>query len=207
MFVIKRKKTWNRLKYCENRFASLDEDFHNVVSELKKYKSKFEDCEMIIKQLCEKLDDGLNIIAVKKNKHNEYILVEHTKRLPSTLRNDVYGSLYLYNSCQNLSIGRLFYEFNENKNTIGIVDIQSSDSNRGNASIMLEILLQVATTYGATRIFGMLSSAGPTKTEKLIHFYKKHGFEVTLLDEPQGFQIGRIRKQLQPVSQPKNMKD
>lgn len=72
--------------------------------------------------------------------------------------------------------------FNDNFTNISLADIEIEEylSNRGYGSILLGTLIDIAKEKKAKTITGWISRVDNDHLERLVHFYKKHNFEVTL---------------------------
>ncbi|GAA0501734.1 hypothetical protein GCM10008986_31540 [Salinibacillus aidingensis] len=60
------------------------------------------------------------------------------------------------------------------------IDIKEHMSNEGYGSILLNNLIKIAIKRNVSMISGWISSVDEDHIERLLYFYKKHGFEVVL---------------------------
>ncbi|MCM3412821.1 MULTISPECIES: GNAT family N-acetyltransferase [Bacillaceae] len=74
--------------------------------------------------------------------------------------------------------------FNDDFTDISLADIEIEEylSNHGYGSILLSTLIEIAKKRNIDSITGWISSVDFDHLERLVHFYKKHNFEV-ILDE------------------------
>lgn len=85
--------------------------------------------------------------------------------------------------------------FKNNFTTISLEDIEMADSfiNQGLGSMLLNALLDIAKKRNIRRITGEISRVDIGHIERLVHFYEKHNFEVTLCSNPtDGYKIGDL---------------
>ena len=74
------------------------------------------------------------------------------------------------------------------------IDIDKSFANNGYGSILLSNLVQIANARNVKDITGWISNVDRDHLDRLVHFYKKHGFEVNLeVQNENQLKIGNIR--------------
>jgi hypothetical protein len=135
--------------------------------------------------------DG-KIIGTEMNKNGDSIAV-----LLVSSKNSF--DIYLYDSHVAINAHpRLFCEVKYypeiNDSTYFILeDIIAVNEGVGNGSILLKYLIREARKAGASYISGSLSNFDKDEFYKLIPFYKKHGFSVTMNEDGQS---GKIRLDL-----------
>jgi GNAT superfamily N-acetyltransferase len=86
--------------------------------------------------------------------------------------------------------------FNDNFNNISLADIEIEEylSNHGYGSILLSTLIEIAKKRKINSITGWISSVDSDHTERLVHFYKKHNFEVILNEDSRdSLKIGDLK--------------
>ena len=85
-------------------------------------------------------------------------------------------------------------------NSILISDIihNAHEYNKGYGSHMMETLLTYAKQHGYTRIYGNLSTVDSDHLDRLLHFYKKFGFAITIFDKVRDCYFGEIHKDIFP---------
>lgn len=64
--------------------------------------------------------------------------------------------------------------------TLADIEVEEHLSNHGYGSILLSTLIEIAKQRNINSITGWISSADSDHIERLVHFYKKHNFEVYL---------------------------
>ena len=82
-------------------------------------------------------------------------------------------------------------------NTLLIGDILHDHKkyhNKGYGTKMMEKLLEYAKTNNIQTIYGNLSLNDIDHKDRLLHFYKKFGFDVEIYDELEGNYFGKIKK-------------
>lgn len=87
----------------------------------------------------------------------------------------------------------------ENRIMIGdIVPVNSQSifrqENRGYGSLLMEELLLYAEDNKIKELYGNLATVDIDHKDRLIHYYKKYGFEVDLFKESKNGYFGRISK-------------
>lgn len=72
--------------------------------------------------------------------------------------------------------------FNDEFTDISLADIEIEEylSNHGYGSILLSTLIEIAKKRNINSITGWISSVDSDHIDRLVHFYKKHNFEVIL---------------------------
>jgi ribosomal protein S18 acetylase RimI-like enzyme len=72
--------------------------------------------------------------------------------------------------------------FNDEFTDISLADIEIEEylSNHGYGSILLSTLIEIAKKRSINSITGWISSVDSDHIDRLVHFYKKHNFEVIL---------------------------
>ncbi|WP_243292793.1 GNAT family N-acetyltransferase [Bacillus sp. FJAT-47783] len=72
--------------------------------------------------------------------------------------------------------------FNADFNMISLADIEIAEplSNHGYGSILLSNLIQIAKARNINNISGWISNVDSDHLDRLVHFYKKHDFKVSL---------------------------
>jgi ribosomal protein S18 acetylase RimI-like enzyme len=72
--------------------------------------------------------------------------------------------------------------FNDEFTEISLADIEIEEylSNHGYGSILLSTLIEIAEKRNINSITGWISSVDSDHIDRLVHFYKKHNFEVIL---------------------------
>ncbi|MFS0749836.1 GNAT family N-acetyltransferase [Oceanobacillus sp. 1P07AA] len=89
--------------------------------------------------------------------------------------------------------------FNDDFTEISLADIDIEEylSNYGFGSILLSTLIEIAKNRKINSISGWISNVDIDHIERLVHFYKKHNFEVILDDNKKDIlKIGILRWQL-----------
>ncbi|NUH86462.1 GNAT family N-acetyltransferase [Bacillus firmus] len=78
--------------------------------------------------------------------------------------------------------------FNDDFTDISLADIEIEKylSNHGYGSILLSTLIEIAKKGNIDSITGWISSVDFDHLERLVHFYKKHNFEVILDENSKG---------------------
>lgn len=87
----------------------------------------------------------------------------------------------------------------ENRIMIGDISPVNSQSifrqeNRGYGSLLMEELLFYAKENKIKELYGNLATVDIDHKDRLIHYYKKYGFEVDLFKESKNGYFGRISK-------------
>lgn len=77
-----------------------------------------------------------------------------------------------------------------------ISDIQCAKYNKGYGSILMMELLEFTKINGIEKITGGISIADSDHIDRLIYFYKKFNFSVSIFDYPEGVFIGNIELHL-----------
>jgi GNAT superfamily N-acetyltransferase len=77
----------------------------------------------------------------------------------------------------------LFVSYTPAENKFFIEDIQSGYYNNGFGSIAMNHLIRIAKKLKVKKITGKISNTDWDHVERLVGFYKKHGFKVTLNSE------------------------
>lgn len=88
----------------------------------------------------------------------------------------------------------LHASFNEKLSKLSISDININNAlvNDGYGSMLLGNLIQIAKKNDTKEISGWISRADYNHIDRLVHFYKKHDFEVGLYNESNSVAIGDI---------------
>lgn len=85
----------------------------------------------------------------------------------------------------------------ENENTLligDIIHIYKKYHNKGYGTKMMEKLLEYTKENNIKTIYGNLSLNDIDHKDRLLHFYKKFGFDVEIYDEVEENYFGRIEK-------------
>lgn len=89
---------------------------------------------------------------------------------------------------------RLHASFDENYTEFKISDININKElvNEGYGSLLLNNLIEMAKRHEVKKISGWISRVDTDHLDRLVHFYKKNNFKVTLYDEPDSMKIGDL---------------
>ena len=88
--------------------------------------------------------------------------------------------------------------FKENFTNISLADIEIEEplANHGYGSILLSTLIQIAKTKDVNTITGWISNVDSSHLDRLVHFYKKHDFKVSLEEKNKdSYKIGVLKWQ------------
>lgn len=80
-------------------------------------------------------------------------------------------------------MGQMICEIHKESKSIKICDIRSEKKNKGYGSLMMQKLIEFANQNDFIYIDGWLSRVHFDHKERLLHFYQKFGFEITLCNE------------------------
>lgn len=86
--------------------------------------------------------------------------------------------------------------FNDDFTSISLADIEIEEylSNHGYGSILLSSLIEIAKQRNINSITGWISSVDSGHIDRLVHFYKKHNFDVILDKNSNGsLKIGDLK--------------
>ena len=104
----------------------------------------------------------------------------------------IYVNLYLNN--RRIAFMQCVLE-NENTLLIGdIIHTHKKYHNKGYGTKMMEKLFEYTKENNIKTIYGNLSLNDIDHKDRLLHFYKKFGFNVEVYDEVDGNYFGRIEK-------------
>ncbi len=107
----------------------------------------------------------------------------------------VEGCLFLRAIKGNKLLGKLNALF-ETDNKVLLADIDNKNCiNRGVGSKLIERFEELCKEKGATEIYGNLANVDIGHKDRLIHFYKKHGYTIFEENDQSGY-WGKIVKQL-----------
>lgn len=88
----------------------------------------------------------------------------------------------------------------EQTDTLLISDIKpfakKKDYCKGYGSMIMNRLFEYALDNGIHTIYGNLSLIDKDHSERLHHFYAKHGFEIVIFNEPEDVYYGKALKKL-----------
>lgn len=88
--------------------------------------------------------------------------------------------------------------FNEEFTNISLADIEIEEplANNGYGSILLSTLIQIAKAKEVNSITGWISKVDSDHLDRLVHFYKKHDFKVSLEEKNKdSYKIGVLKWQ------------
>lgn len=122
-------------------------------------------------------DRNNTIVGESDNKNKDHVFV-----VQRIYNNNI--EFMLYSSCYKTihpRIMAIYYNGYEGEPVIKIQDILVEDNNVGNGSILMSYFLDYCKAFtDAKYITGYLSPVDSGHFDRLEHFYKKHGFMVTL---------------------------
>lgn len=93
------------------------------------------------------------------------------------------------------SIAVLKAMFDKNRVLLADIDIPRRYVNQGIGSKLIERFEDICKKKGITEICGNLSDSDVDHKDRLLHFYKKHGYEIDYVDDGKRFS-GKIYKKL-----------
>ncbi|MDT2849047.1 hypothetical protein P7H60_07705 [Vagococcus carniphilus] len=168
--------------------SKLEEDYQGIINEMRIEAEKEREYlinEIIGLKALSKLNEELEkknycILGIEKNELGDLIAVTST-------RGDKASDILLYSlkenkykSCNNQP--RVLVSGKFLNKELKIDDIQSMENNKnsGNGTILLKYLKKEAKRWGYNTITADLGTAEPKKLSKLVNFYEKNGYDVTL---------------------------
>lgn len=178
MFVSKKK--YNNLKsFYESELQDCFLRINKLNNDISKLKNK-QISDTSISKVNEKLNIGQQILGIEKNKDGDLMAVLCDSYATSYLN---YFDLRLIplNKENSTFDTPICYVRENNESELKIIDIFAKNKfgDIGNGSIMLKYLKIMAISLGYNVIVGELSPVDIDRFEKLEHFYKKNGFEVS----------------------------
>ena len=121
------------------------------------------------------------------------------KKIPPVVKVEQSGSLLMIKLYTNNIREAWMQCVIESDSTILIGDIihdNEKNYNKGYGTAMMQKLIEYAKENGYSRIYGNLSDVDIGHKDRLYHFYKKFGFEITEYTEKIDCYFGMIEKRI-----------
>ena len=194
--IMGRLKNWMLYKCFKKEFDMVMEDYNNqLIKKKKRMEEVIAEKTAVLDLVRLALTDNFDVIGEGDNKTGEHVVV--AKRIG---KSDTFGAsidFFLYGkSYKGISrhpkIMATYKEPINQEPYVHIDDILVMDDNQGNGSILMPYFIEYCKTTKARYINGQLSSVDKDHFDRSIHFYKKHGFEVTLAESGESGSIKYI---------------
>lgn len=134
--------------------------------------------------------DNVEILGIERNLRKEYVVVCKAI-IQEKLTIMLYSPTYLTINKHPMMWGNVETDRIDGRPYMHVEDLSMIDNNIGNGSICMKYFVLESLKVNAKEMRGILSLVDMGHFDRSTHFYKKHGFEVTMDSDNRS---GRIKK-------------